>query len=392
MVEDSPDTLPRRRVRSSVAVLVLLLSFIFGTVGGIFGIAVLSTNNSLKTALHLENGLTLPATSTNKVVFEESNAVIDTVKKVQPSVVSIKTSQSVQNFFGITQTVEGGGTGFILTEDGLIATNKHVVSDPKVQYTVFTSDGKSYPAKITAVDPVNDFAVLKIDAKGLQPVELGDSDGLEVGQYVVAIGNALAEFKNTVTFGVISAKDRQVTAATDQLGGNSENLEGLLQTDAAINPGNSGGPLVNLKGQVVGINTAVAGNAQNIGFAIPINSAKSAIDSVRKSGKIIRPQLGIRFVAITKEIAVANKLPVDHGALVIHGDAVTDSAVIPGGPADKAGIKENDIITDINSQSIDDDHSLPSLLQKYNPGDTVTLKILHGGTAQTISVKLGSTE
>lgn len=381
----------RRKPRSSLIALLLLACFLFGTVGGAFGLVLISSNQHLQNALHISQGIALPGVKKERVVIEESSAIIDAVKKVEPSVVSVKTEQDVQNIFGFVQTVEGGGTGFILTEDGLIATNKHVVSNPGTKYTVVTSDGKSYPADIKAVDPSNDFAVLKIDAKGLTSVELGDSDDLQVGQWVVAIGNALAEFKNTVTVGVVSAKERKVTAAT-QLGGASEDLEGLLQTDAAINPGNSGGPLVNLKGQVVGINTAVAGDAQNIGFAIPINAAKQAIDSVRKVGKIVRPILGIRYVAVTKEMAKQNNMAVDHGALVIRGDNASQLAVIPGGPADKAGIQEGDVIIEVNGEPVDDDHSLPSRLRSYRPDDTVTLKVLRKGDPKNFQVKLGSSD
>ena len=287
------------------------------------------------------------------------------------------------------QSIQGGGTGFILTEDGLIATNKHVVSSQGSRYTVFTSDGKSYPAEIKATDPSNDFAVLKIDAHGLQPVELGDSDSVQVGQWVMAIGNALAEFKNTATTGIISSKDRQVNPV-DTSAGVTENLDGLLQTDAAINPGNSGGPLLNLKGQVIGINTAVAGDAQNIGFAIPINAARQAIDSVRKTGKIVRPTIGVRFVPITKELATANSLPVDYGALIIRGQNPSDLAVVPGGAADKAGLQENDILLELNGDRIDENHPLVSLLRKYNPGDDVSVKYMRKGDTKTATLKLGS--
>lgn len=379
----------RRENRPAIYILLLLLAFIFGSIGGVFGIVFLSSNQQARERLGLgdKSGLIIPTTQTDKVVLEESSMIIDAVKKVSPAVVSVKTEQSVQNLFGFIQTMEGGGTGFILTEDGLIATNKHVVSDVNAKYTVFTLDGKSYSATVKALDPANDFAVLKVDAKGLPTVEIGDSDKLDVGQWVISIGNALAEFQNTVTVGVISAKERKVSAS-GSLGGTSENLEGLLQTDAAINPGNSGGPLINIKGQVVGINTAVAGDAQNIGFAIPINAEKSALDSVRKTGKIVRPVMGVRYVPITKEIAKANNLPVDHGALVIRGNNPTDFAVSPGGPADKAGIQENDIMLEINGEPIDEDHSLPARLRQYKPGDEVEIKYLRKGEQKTTKLKL----
>jgi serine protease Do len=375
----------------AVYILILLLSFIFGGAGGVFGLIFLNNSPISPYASYIGKNNNFSSGSspskTEKIVIEESSAIIEAVKKVSPAVVSIKSEQNFRNFFGFIQTLEGGGTGFILTEDGLIATNKHVVSDPNAKYTVVTSDGQNYPAQVKAIDPSNDFAILKIEARGLPTVDLGDSDKLEVGQWVVAIGYALAEFQNTVTVGVVSAKDRRVTASSSY-GGLSENLEGLIQTDAAINPGNSGGPLVNLKGQVVGISTAVAGDAQNIGFAIPINAVKGAIESVRKSGKIIRPLLGVRYVMINKEVAKANSLPVNYGALIIRGESPSEVAVIPGSPADKAGLRENDIILEINGEKVDEDHSLSSRLRQYKPGDEIEIKYFRAGETKTTKARL----
>jgi len=228
---------------------------------------------------------------------------------------------------------------------------------------------------------LTDLAIVSIDAKDLPAAELGDSDKLEVGQHVVAIGNALGEFQNTVTTGVVSAKGRTLVAE-------GQRFDEMIQTDAAINPGNSGGPLVNLKGQIVGINTAMAGNAENIGFAIPINLAKYAIDSFKKNGKIIRPFIGIRYVPITKEIATINKLPVDYGILIKGNDY--SLGVIPGSPAQKAGLHEGDIITKINGQKIDADKPLSTILLRYQPGDTVELTVLSKGKETTINLVLGS--
>ncbi len=316
-----------------------------------------------------------------RIVLEESSAVIDAVKKVSPSVVSITTSRSIQDFFGQVTEQKGGGTGFILTSDGMIVTNKHVVSDSAAKYTVVTSDGKSYDAKIVSTDPYNDLAVLKIDAKGLKPVELGDSNALNSGQWVIAIGNALGEFQNTVTVGVVSAKERQISTG-------SQVLDGLIQTDAAINPGNSGGPLINLAGQVVGINTAIAGGAEGIGFAMNIDSVKTALDSVQRIGKIVRPRLGVRYLSINTEIARSAQLPVEKGALVYRGANPAEVPVVSGSPADKAGIQENDIITQINGQDISETTSLVSLLQKYKPGDTVVLTVLRKGESIKVNVTL----
>lgn len=364
-------------------ILVLILAFIMGAAGSLGVLIYLSGNDALKAKIGLKN-LTLPITKTEKINIEESSAIIDTVKKVSPAVVSISLTSNVQDLFGQTYQTTGAGTGFIITSDGLIATNKHVASDTNTEYTVFTADGKNYKAKIVAQDPTNDLAILKIDATGLPTVELGDSNNAQIGQWVVAIGNALGEFSNSITVGVISAKDRQITASG---GSKSETLEGLLQTDAAINPGNSGGPLVNLAGQVIGMNTAVA-NAQSIGFAIPVNVVKKDIDSYNKNGKIIKPMLGVRYVPITKEIAKVNNLKVENGAWILRGANNTDVAIIPGSPADKAELKENDIITAIGGQKINDTHSLTGLIAQYNVGDKVEITYLRGGEEYTTTVIL----
>jgi len=280
----------------------------------------------------------------------------------------------------------GGGTGFVVSADGLIVTNKHVIVDDEAEYTVLMNDEKKYPAKVLAKDPVNDIAILKIDAKNLKPLPLGESSKLKVGQTAIAIGNALGEFRNTVSKGVISGLSRSITA-----GGMfepTEKLVGLIQTDASINPGNSGGPLLNLSGEVVGVNVAMAQGAQSIGFSIPIDQVKSAIESVKKNGKIVRPWIGVRYIMITDELAKANKLSIKEGALVIRGEKPTDLAVIPGSPADKAGISENDIITELNGQKIKGETDLVTLINKYKPGDEVTLKVMHRGVAKDIKVTL----
>jgi len=319
------------------------------------------------------------------VTVDENSAVIDVAKKASPSVVTIVGKSNVLDFFGDINQKKGTGTGFVLTADGLILTNKHVVSDAGADYTVVTSDGKDYKAKILTTDPSYDLAIVKIDAKNLKVVDLGDSDELEVGQKVVAIGSALGEFENTVTSGVISAKNRPISAS-DESGQGGEVLEGLLQTDAAINPGNSGGPLLNLRGQVVGINTAVA-NAENIGFAIPINIAKPAIESTLKTGKISRPIMGVRYISITKDIAALNDLPVDKGAWIYSGSS-SQPAIVSGGPADKAGFKDKDIITKFGDQEIDKNHALSALIQRYSPGDSVEVAFLRDGKESKAKVTL----
>jgi len=272
-------------------------------------------------------------------------------------------------------------------QDGLILTNKHVVIDPEASYTVVLSDGRNFPGDVLARDPFLDLAVIKIQANSLPVVELGDSDKLSVGQWVIAIGNALGEFRNTVTVGVISAKERTIEASG---GGITEQLEGLIQTDAAINQGNSGGPLINLKGQVVGVNTATAGKAiaEGIGFAIPINRAKKDINQVKKEGRISRPYLGIRYIPLNKEIASLYKLPSSFGAWVVRGN-IGEPPVIANSPADKAGIREKDIITHIDGDRIEENRSLTHILQDHSAGDEVELTLLRGGETIKLKVKLG---
>ena len=379
---------PKRKGKFfALAIFVVLTSLIIGMVGGVFGIAILSSDNGALAKKIGISKISIPTTKTEKLIIEESNGIIDATSKVSPAVVSILTKQTYQDVFGRSYEASGAGTGFIITNDGLIITNKHVVSDTNTQYTVVTADGKSYDAQVKSVDPYNDLAVVKIDAKNLPVVELGDSNQLQVGQWVVAVGNALGRYQNSVTVGVISAKNRQVQAS-DSSGQNSEQLDGLLQTDAAVNPGNSGGPLVNLAGQVIGINTAVAAGAQGVGFAIPINAAKKAIDSIKETGKIIRPYIGVRYIAITKDIAEQNKLPVDYGVLIVRGNNYGQVAVVPSSPADKAGLAENDIILEVNGERIDANNSLITLIQQYNVGDKIDLKIMSGGKEKTVSITL----
>lgn len=382
---------PRSKTRPfGLAAVVVLVSLVIGLVGGIGSIYLLSYDNgNLAKKLGIEKATQLPisTTKTEKMVLEESNAIIDTSNKVSPAVVSIASTQVLQDIFGRTYEASGAGTGFIITSDGLIITNKHVVSDANTQYKVVLSDGRSFDAQVKSRDPYLDFAVVKIDAKDLPVVELGDSEQMQIGQWVVAVGNALGKFQNSVTVGVISAKNRQIDAA-DASGANAETLDNLLQTDAAINPGNSGGPLINLKGQVIGINTAVASSAQGIGFAIPVNSVKGAIESIKETGRIIRPYLGVRYVAITPDIAKQNNLKVDYGAMVVRGNGLTQFAVVPGSPADKAGIVENDIILEVNGQKIDENHGLVALISQYKVGDEVTLKVLSKGNEKSVKVKL----
>jgi serine protease Do len=344
-----------------------------GLVGGFIGSRINGRDSATTT---------IPGGQTVNV--QESSATIEAAKKVSPAVVSITTEGQTQTLFG-TQATTGGGTGFIITNDGLIATNRHVVEAAQKGLTVVTADGTSYQATVAAVDPTLDFALIKVDAKNLPVVTLGDSDALEVGQNVIAVGNALGQFQNTVTTGVISAKERDIQAGA---GNSTEALANLLQTDAAINPGNSGGPLVNLAGQVVGVNTAVSESAQGIGFAIPINQARQAIDSYTSGGKIIRASLGVRYVPVTKEVAQLYKLPVDTGALLRGSQAAP--AVIAGSPAATAGLKEGDIILSFDGKKLDANTTLGELIATKRPGDLVELKYRRGNDEQTTTVTLSA--
>jgi len=317
-----------------------------------------------------------------QIVVQESSAVITVAKQVSPAVVSIttNTSQAAQS-----QSQQAAGTGMILTSNGLIMTNNHVISGA-TSVTVYTTDGKKYTGQVVAADSTNDYAFVQIKASGLPTVQLGDSSVVQVGSQVVAIGNALGQYQNTVTSGIISGEGRPVTAS-DETGGSSESLVDLFQTDAAINPGNSGGPLVNLDGQVIAMNTAVAGDAQNIGFAIPINEVKTAIASVESKGVIIRPYLGVYYVPITQDVAQANNLPVSAGAYVYANGG--QSAVIAGSPAAAAGLQQGDIITKVDGVAIDaGNNSLTALINQYKVGNTVTLTVLRNGKTITLKAKL----
>lgn len=280
----------------------------------------------------------------------------------------------------------GGGSGFLVSADGYIVTNKHVVAQSDAEYTVFTNDGKKYDAKVAATDPANDVAILKIEGSNFPYLAFGDSSTIEVGQSAIAIGNSLGEFRNTVSVGVVSGLARSITA--DNGLGQAEQLEEVIQTDAAINPGNSGGPLLGLNGKVLGVNVAVALGSQNIGFALPSNSVASAVDQVKSGGKISRPFLGVRYTVITPVVKANNKLSVDYGVIVVRGETAQDLAVTPGSAADKAGIVEGDIILEADGVKIDDTHSLAQIVAKKKVGNTITLKVLHKGEEKTVNATL----
>lgn len=349
--------------------------------------------------------LTLPLNQTKtsyvsggivKLETEES-VVIGTVKKVGPSVVTIAetlpSTQGSQNagpfsIFGGNPTPQDQntgpqsiGSGFVVSSDGLIVTNKHVVSDTSAKYQVLMGNNKSYDVQKIYRDPLNDVAILKINATNLTPLILGDSTNLQVGQFVIAIGTALGEFKNTVTTGVISGLGRGITAGS-VYDGFAEKLDNVIQTDAAINPGNSGGPLLNSSGQVIGVNTAVSSQGQNIGFALPINVIKSSIDNFNQTGQFNRPYLGVGYRTLDPDIASINGLPA--------GEYIEE--VVSASPADKAGIQIGDIITSINGKKIvNGTFELSTAIAQNKVGDQISLTIWRNGKTQNFKVTLGST-
>ena len=356
---------------------VVLFSLIAGLLGGVFGSYAFIKYFSSTTLADRKS-----------IVVQENSAVIDVVKRVSPSVVSITSKTLTQGYFGNFQQQEGAGTGIIISADGLILTNKHVVPEGTTTVTVVMADGKQYTdAKVVARDPLNDVAFIRINASGLPVAKLGDSSKVVVGQQVVAIGNALGRFQNSVTSGIISGIGRPVLAGESGSSAASEELSGLFQTDAAINPGNSGGPLVNLDGQVIGVNTAVAGQgSQNIGFAIPINEVSPLLASVKSFGKIIRPYIGVRYVMLSTDIATSNNLKTTQGAWLLGSMSVP--SIIAGGPADKAGLKDGDIVTKINGQSVDENHSPQSIIAGKKVGDTIVLTVVRDGKAMIVNVVL----
>ena len=336
----------------------------------------------------------------------EKSPIIEIAKKVCPAVITIVISKDVPKVEGFyylpfgdqnllvprlekgkgEKTKVGGGSGFIVSLDGYVLTSQHVISDPEAEYTVILDPTRKFVAKVVTKDSINDIAILKIEGENLPYLELGDSDKIEIGESVIAVGNPLGEFHDTVSAGIVSGLSRFI-AAYSGLSQETARLKGLIQTDAAINPGNSGGPLVDMESRVIGINTALVMGAQNIGFAIPINYAKKDLEEVRKYGKIKRPFLGVKYIILNKELAEQNRLPVAHGALVIR-ERLGEEAIIKNSAADMAGVKEFDILLEINDEKITDKNPLANILDKLEIGDEVELKILREKKELMVKVKL----
>ncbi len=375
----------------------LILAAVFGLVGGAVGGGVFGyvsgslTANDITSAAAAGTVSTITGgeTTTEAITLVEESAAVGVVESATPSVVSItitKELQAQQQFgFGPfsrgqngtveTEEVEiGGGTGFVVSEDGLILTNRHVVSDQEAGYTVTFEDGTSYEATVVDIDRFTDLALIRVEATDLTPLPLGDSDIVVQGQIVLTIGNTLAEYSNTVTKGIVSGLSRDLGVG----------YTGLIQTDAAINEGNSGGPLLNLSGEVIGINTAVDRSGEGIGFAIPINDAKTAIESVKENGRIIRAGLGVRYQAIDETFAQVNGLPYDYGA-IIRGDQLT-LGVVPGSAAAKAGLLEGDIILELDGVKVGIEKDLAEIVKGYEIGEQATLLVYRGG--EEIEVEL----
>ena len=395
-------------------VVVFLISLFAGSIAGLISGGLISYLWQ-ETDEHSQNDPSTYLSNSNvdidyEVVAQEELATMQAVEEVAESVVSIIITKELDQIYNLTgpnlfpfddyyeynypygyefdssgKTEVGGGTGFVISSDGLILTNRHVVEDTEAEYTVFLNDGSSYQAEVLSLDPFKDLAFLQIEANDLKEAKLGNSDGINIGQTVIAIGNTLSEYRNTVTKGVVSGLSRTVITGE---GWDSETLENVIQTDAAINPGNSGGPLLNLAGEVIGVNTAIDREGESIGFAIPINDAKTVIESVKKYNRIIRPMLGVRYILNNETVAQANNLSVTHGALLVAGYKENQPATVPGSPADLAGLREGDLIIEINGQIIDQTNTLSREISKYMPDEVVELKVLRGEEENIYAVTL----
>ncbi len=359
-------------------------------------------------AVFLVGSVTISESSKPIEMTTIQEPLVEMIAKANPAVVSIIITKDVPVYeqyyetfgpsgaFSIPRVREngtqerevGGGSGFIVSNDGLIVTNNHVVVDEAARYSIVLTDGTIYTTDVLARDPDLDIAILKINQpieNALSYLDFGDSSQLRLGQTVVAIGNALSEFQNSISVGVVSGLARSIVAS-DQWG-RSEQLDQIIQTDAAINPGNSGGPLLNKQGEVIGVNVATSRGADNIGFALPVEMVKQAVDSVIEHGEIVRPFLGVRYTIVTPRLAQANNLSVEYGALITRGQTAEENAVMPGSPADKAGLVESDIILTVDEVELKG-AELAALLRTKNVGQTIILKVLSKGEEKTVSVTL----
>ncbi|MEK7085213.1 MAG: trypsin-like peptidase domain-containing protein [Patescibacteria group bacterium] len=394
--------------KAQVVMLVILTSVVTAVATGIVAVSLISESpQPITETIHrvIERTGVSPAPAGESLPRTQESLVIKLVEGATPAVVSVVAAKDVpvveqyyinpfegDDFFGqflppdflIPQYRQKGtarrqisaASGFFVSGDGFVVTNKHVVEDLGADYTVITNSGKRFPAKVLARDPVQDIAILKVEGAGFSYIPLGNSDTLKVGQTAVAIGNALGEFQNTVSVGVISGLSRTIIASGSTRG--RERLSQVIQTDAAINPGNSGGPLLGLDGRAIGINTATAAGAENIGFALPINAVKKATQDVKATGRILYPYIGIRYVVINPAVKESQKLSVDYGALLRSSGG--ESALVAGSPAEKAGLKESDIILEIDGVRVSQDNTPGDLISRKRIGDTIKMKVLRGAS------------
>lgn len=398
---------PIQSVIRTLFVIGLAIGALVGSVAGAATTFLLTAQFGSFSLFDRSSGELKPEEVESRIVelIEEESATIAVVERVTPAVVSIvvkkQRGELVQPsfFFGgsyylnepfdeaiATDLVEvSSGTGFFVSEDGYLLTNRHVVDEEGASLFVVTNDGEELPAQLIDVDPLQDIAILRVEGKAFSTVTLGDSDNLRIGQTVIAIGNTLSEFRNTVTKGVVSGINRRVTAGDSY---NAEVIDQAIQTDAAINRGNSGGPLINLLGEVIGINTAVSFEGESIAFAIPINEAKRAVEDVRMYGRIVRPWLGVRYALVTPEPGTGSEGLYEVGALIVSGSQPGESGVFSGSPAALAGIQEQDIITAINEKNLTQDEALAELISDYRPGDTIMITLLRGVERIDVQVTL----
>lgn len=359
-----------------------LSALIGATSGGIAASLIAGAWRGTDTAL-LAWGVGTANGSSAVQSIDGEEAAVSVVDQVRPAVVSVVIKRLAANG---TPYIAGGGTGFFVASDGLIVTNRHVVGDPTAFFAVITNDGAELPAKVVSVDPFMDVALLRVAGTGYPVAVLGDSDAVRAGQTVIAVGNTLSTFHNTVTKGVVSAVNRRVVAGDPGLAGDV--IERAIQTDAAINPGNSGGPLVNLLGEVIGVNTAVSHDGQSVGFAIPVNELKKAVTDVERYGRIVRPWLGVRYAMLDADLAKEEGVSLTRGALVGSRTEGSDTAVAENGPAFEAGLQNGDVILSVDGKALGDQLSLGSAIASYMPGQTITLRVQRGDKIVTLEATL----
>jgi S1-C subfamily serine protease len=396
----TPSTKQPHYAKLSTVIIIAIVTLLISFLGTLLTSSMVSLLVSAPSSKKSQSTQTVVQEVTNTKVTNEESAIIDVAKNSRDSVVSVIISRNLSKLEKTNplsknqnSTVDsdklveiGAGSGFVVSEDGYIVTNRHVVENTTDDYTVVFDDGDTLTAQVLARDMLLDIAILKVSPnKPLKPISIGTSESLKVGQTAIAIGNSLGELSNTVSRGIISGLGRTIIAS-DSDGANSETLDEIIQTDASINEGNSGGPLLDINGNVIGVNVAKSQDGENIGFSIPIDSVKFVLDSVKTTGKIQRPFLGVQYTIITSSFANNNKLKVNYGALV--SENIDSPAVSPNSPADKVGIKAGDIILEIDGQKINAQNDLKRIVQKKKVGDVVKLKILRDDKNLELGVKL----